>query len=204
MTERPTPAFLEALQAFRDALVEPGAFFTFIGGVAVIARGVPRLTVDIDATIRAPGTNVDDDSTPSGRSRRLRFAKGHALFQLLEPVQDDVDLCRPRFDVPLGARKRTGLKLVDRSDVEHSLVAPTRSVHDVPSVRGQSYEPGGNERAHRVGQSPSVTTVVLDSGESCALRSGTSRMSVWRRSNALTRARSRRPPRGPRPALRFR
>ena len=35
MTERPTPPFLEALQAFHDALVELGAPFTFIGGVAV-------------------------------------------------------------------------------------------------------------------------------------------------------------------------
>ena len=41
MTERPTPPFLEALQAFHDALVELGAPFTFIGGVAVIARFNP-------------------------------------------------------------------------------------------------------------------------------------------------------------------
>jgi len=31
VTERPTSAFLEALQAFHDALVELGAPFTFIG-----------------------------------------------------------------------------------------------------------------------------------------------------------------------------
>jgi hypothetical protein len=40
---RPAPAFLDALRAFHEALVEPGAPFTFIGGVAVIARGGHRI-----------------------------------------------------------------------------------------------------------------------------------------------------------------
>jgi len=49
----PASGFLDALRAVArtlDGLGEPGMI---IGGVAVIARGVPRLTVDIDATVAA-------------------------------------------------------------------------------------------------------------------------------------------------------
>ena len=45
--------FLDALQAVSTALAELGSPAMIIGGVAVIAHGVPRLTVDIDATVVA-------------------------------------------------------------------------------------------------------------------------------------------------------
>jgi hypothetical protein len=45
--------FLSALQAVRDALDELTTPSMFIGGVAVIAHGVARHTVDIDATVLA-------------------------------------------------------------------------------------------------------------------------------------------------------
>ncbi len=51
VTARGEPGFLEALQALTDALGELPAPAMVIGGVAVIARGVPRSTVDIDATV---------------------------------------------------------------------------------------------------------------------------------------------------------
>jgi hypothetical protein len=49
--------FLSALRALGNSLQEFGAPWLVIGGVAVIAGGVPRLTADIDATIWAPGTD---------------------------------------------------------------------------------------------------------------------------------------------------
>ncbi|MCH8808020.1 MAG: hypothetical protein IH986_18290 [Planctomycetes bacterium] len=51
MTARGEPGFLEALQALTDALGELPAPAMVIGGVAVIARGIPCSTVDIDATV---------------------------------------------------------------------------------------------------------------------------------------------------------
>jgi hypothetical protein len=51
--------FLSALRALGNSLREFGAPWLVIGGVAVIAAGVPRLTADIDATIWAPGTDPE-------------------------------------------------------------------------------------------------------------------------------------------------
>ena len=51
-------AVLRALEAVVAALRETGAPAMIVGGIAVIARGVPRQTVDIDATVWA------EDLTP--------------------------------------------------------------------------------------------------------------------------------------------
>jgi len=48
---------LLALQRAFDDLARPAMI---IGGIAAIARGVPRQTIDIDATIDAQGLDVDD------------------------------------------------------------------------------------------------------------------------------------------------
>ena len=106
MTERPRPAFLEALQAFHQALVELGAPFTFIGGVAVIARGVPRLTVDIDATVRALDTGVDSIFEKLARhdigpriDRAKEFARQHhVLLARHEPTGTPIDLSLAYLD----------------------------------------------------------------------------------------------------------
>jgi len=47
-------SLLEALAALTRALERSGQNFMLIGGLAVIARGVPRDTDDIDATVWAP------------------------------------------------------------------------------------------------------------------------------------------------------
>ncbi len=44
-------ALLEAIQALNTSLEDLGASAMIIGGVAVIARGVPRTTIDLDATV---------------------------------------------------------------------------------------------------------------------------------------------------------
>ena len=59
MREPAEQRFLSALRALRNSLQEFGAPWLVIGGVAVIAAGVPRLTADIDATIWAPGTDPE-------------------------------------------------------------------------------------------------------------------------------------------------
>lgn len=50
MSPAPDRGVLEALAALIRAFAETEAPAMIIGGIAVIARGVPRLTVDIDAT----------------------------------------------------------------------------------------------------------------------------------------------------------
>lgn len=51
MTGPPATGVLEALAALQRALEDLDAPSMILGGIAVIARGVPRLTVDIDATV---------------------------------------------------------------------------------------------------------------------------------------------------------
>ena len=59
LTTHPEQGFLEALDALRRALDELDAPSMIIGGVAVIALGVPRLTVDIDATVAAARVTIE-------------------------------------------------------------------------------------------------------------------------------------------------
>jgi hypothetical protein len=56
---RADDALLEALGALQRALEASGRPAMIIGGLAVIARGVPRQTVDIDATVAADGLDVE-------------------------------------------------------------------------------------------------------------------------------------------------
>jgi len=52
-------AVTSALRALSAALTELGRPSMVIGGIAVIARGVPRTTLDIDATVWAEGLDLD-------------------------------------------------------------------------------------------------------------------------------------------------
>lgn len=52
--------FGEALRSLAAALDEIAAPSMIIGGLAVIAAGVPRQTVDIDATIRGRDSDLDE------------------------------------------------------------------------------------------------------------------------------------------------
>jgi hypothetical protein len=60
-------ALLAALAACARALRRLARPAMIIGGLAVIARGVPRQTVDIDATIWAEGLDVDTIPPDPGR-----------------------------------------------------------------------------------------------------------------------------------------
>lgn len=59
MTKSSEPGFLEALEALSRALDEIDAPSMVIGGVAVIALGVPRYTVDIDVTIQGKSSDPE-------------------------------------------------------------------------------------------------------------------------------------------------
>lgn len=59
MTESPSPDFRSALAALFGALKTIDRPAMLIGGLAVIARGVPRLTIDIDAVVHGEGLDVD-------------------------------------------------------------------------------------------------------------------------------------------------
>ncbi len=48
-----------ALAALSRALTAVGAPFMIIGGIAVVARGVPRHTDDVDATVWGPGLDLE-------------------------------------------------------------------------------------------------------------------------------------------------
>lgn len=55
----PEPRFLSALRAVSETLAELGCPAMVIGGVAVIAHGVSRHTVDIDATVLAEQVSLE-------------------------------------------------------------------------------------------------------------------------------------------------
>jgi hypothetical protein len=59
---RADDALLATLRAVAGAFRELGAPAMIIGGVAVIARGVPRQTVDVDGTVWAEGLDVERGS----------------------------------------------------------------------------------------------------------------------------------------------
>lgn len=59
MSSRADDAFLAAVAAVAGAFRELPVRAMIIGGVAVIARGVPRLTVDVDGTVWGEGLSLD-------------------------------------------------------------------------------------------------------------------------------------------------
>lgn len=59
MSTSPDAKLREALSDLRDAMTGLGCPAMIIGGLAVIARGVPRLTTDIDATVWGSDITLD-------------------------------------------------------------------------------------------------------------------------------------------------
>jgi hypothetical protein len=87
VTRETGAGFLDALRALTTALETFDAPSMIIGGVAVIAHGVPRLTVDIDASIVAAGLDIAQLETAlasHGIRGRLpdaaAFATAHQVF----------------------------------------------------------------------------------------------------------------------------
>lgn len=59
MIQPTSPDLRAVLAALFDALKSMGQPAMLIGGLAVIARGVPRLTIDVDVVVQAEGLDID-------------------------------------------------------------------------------------------------------------------------------------------------
>lgn len=82
-------AVTAAIEALAAALDELGAPAMLIGGIAVIARGVPRTTLDIDVVVQAEHLDLDRALTVFGRhgfTPRIpdarQFAEAHQVILL--------------------------------------------------------------------------------------------------------------------------
>ncbi len=87
MRDDPPSSIVEAVRAVSDALSRTGASHMIIGGIAVIARGLPRHTDDVDATIWGESVSLDDlyshlrEAGIEGRiSDALEFAREHQVL----------------------------------------------------------------------------------------------------------------------------
>lgn len=81
MSTGPRVPFLDALESVARVLAELGVPSMFIGGVAVIGSGVPRSTVDIDATVLAMNLRLDqlfETAERHGFRSRIDDAPGFA------------------------------------------------------------------------------------------------------------------------------
>jgi predicted nucleotidyltransferase len=95
-----SPSFLDAIRATRNMLDALGVPWMLIGGVAVIAQGVPRLTADIDVTLRGAGTDparVVDSARVQRITPRIERAielarERHVLLLLHEPSGVPIDV----------------------------------------------------------------------------------------------------------------
>ena len=108
---------LEALTALRQALDQTGVPWMFIGGIAVIASGVARDTVDIDATLWGPAIR------PEELMRRLARQK-------ITPRRKDVLEIAKRSQVLLMRHRPTGVDLdIAFSWLPFERVAIDRAAH---------------------------------------------------------------------------
>jgi hypothetical protein len=79
----PAAFFLQALSALRPALDELQVPWLVIGGIAVIARGVPRFTADVDVTF---------DLGDRPLERVMDALAGHTIRPRIEGA---IDFARP-------------------------------------------------------------------------------------------------------------
>jgi hypothetical protein len=92
--------FAPALAAFDRAMRATGAPYMIIGGIAVIARGVPRHTDDLDGTIWADGldlsallSGLQEEHIEPRIADALEFARQNQVFLLRHvPTSTDIDL----------------------------------------------------------------------------------------------------------------
>ncbi|HEU4536295.1 MAG TPA: hypothetical protein VFS00_19355, partial [Polyangiaceae bacterium] len=96
MTPPRSPRFLAAVELTQRALDAAGVPSMLIGGVAVIARGVPRTTLDVDATLEGALTDLEEVVRawrPLGLEPRvegaIEFARRHQTL-LLRDARHDV------------------------------------------------------------------------------------------------------------------
>lgn len=93
-------ALSDAIAALSDALDQSGAPAMLIGGIAVIARGIPRHTDDVDGTIAAEGVDLEELIRVLGRHEIepriadvIQFAQQHQVLLLVHaPSGTEIEL----------------------------------------------------------------------------------------------------------------
>ncbi|HEY3664382.1 MAG TPA: hypothetical protein VGL19_00220 [Polyangiaceae bacterium] len=125
----------DALAALGDALAEAGAPWMVIGGIAVIAHGVQRMTTDIDVVIQGDGVQIRELLSVLRQHQilpRIDDAEAFATTNLVllarhQPTQVDLDLsfgwtAFERDALALRASTRYGAVRAPMARVEELLV----------------------------------------------------------------------------------
>jgi hypothetical protein len=109
--------FLEALDAVAQSLDEVDRLSMIIGGVALIASGIPRLTLNVDASIKAAGLSVEQLAASLLRRHidpRVRDAEAFATARQVflgvhrpSGIDVDVNLAWLPFEVEALEHSRT-------------------------------------------------------------------------------------------------
>ena len=118
MREARRPEFLDALRALRDGLQALGVPWMIIGGVAVIAHGVPRYTADVDATVSDPDGPIERIFDVFARQRvvaridgALAFARERQVLLLRhEPSGVDLDVSLAWLPFEIEALRRSEVR----------------------------------------------------------------------------------------------
>ena len=122
-----------AIGALTKALREAGSPFMLIGGIAVIARGVARVTTDVDATVRALGGLLEELAATLARHGiegripdLLEFARrNHVLLLRHQPTGTPIEITLAWLPFEEEALSRA-----DQIDFG-STTAPVASVEDL-------------------------------------------------------------------------
>jgi hypothetical protein len=91
---------LDAIRALTQALDECHSPAMLIGGIAVIARGIPRHTDDVDGTIAADGVDLDELVRILAKyeieprvADAIQFARQHQVLLLVHaPSATEIEL----------------------------------------------------------------------------------------------------------------
>jgi hypothetical protein len=128
-TSRPKPALKASLRAavaaVAGALTHLPVSGMLIGGIAVIARGVPRTTRDVDATVSADGGDVDtllhifeQHDLPSRIDDARAFAHANQVILLRHaPSGVDVDISLAWLPFELEALKASEALTIGKAEV---------------------------------------------------------------------------------------
>lgn len=119
-----------AIAALTRALESTGAPHMIIGGIAVIAHGVPRHTDDVDATIRAEGLDLDQLFAALEREHIVpripdaeEFARTRQVL-LLRHEQTDIEMEVSLAWLPFELEALSRAKRVDLGDTTALVALP--------------------------------------------------------------------------------
>jgi hypothetical protein len=130
MTHAQAQGFLDAVRSLADTFAELAAPAMVIGGVAVIARGVPRSTVDIDATVLIESVDLDRLAAVCAANRivprvpdALGFARAHQVYLAThQPSGVPIDITLA--SLPFEREALTRSTLAEYGDVRIQIAEP--------------------------------------------------------------------------------